>query len=102
MHVDKVSFGSAKIVSGVKIRSGIRKGISRADNRTFQEILGLGKPKQGVISGFESLNEIHEMVKLGWGNKLTEIDRLYYNSMVEYHNMMLAAKEIEELFGPLT
>ena len=101
MNVDKISFGNAKIVRGVKIKSGIRKGISRTDNRTFQEILGLDKPKRGVISGLEGLNEIHEMVKLGWGDKLTEIDMLYYNAMVDYHNSMLAAKEIEELFGSL-
>lgn len=102
MQVDKVSFGNAKIVSGVKIKTGIRKGVSTNNNRTFQEILGFGKPKQGVISGFESLNEIHEKVMLGLGDTLTEIDRLYYNVMVYDHNSMLAREEIEELFGPLT
>ena len=100
VHVEMVSFGNSKIVSGVKIKTGIRKGVSKVDNRTYQEIMGLGKPKWGVISGWEWMNEIYEKIKRG--EKLTEFEKLYFGETNCALASNLAKDDFEELFGPLT
>ena len=100
MNVDKISFGHSQIVKGVKLKTGVRSKILRKDDRTFQEIMGFGKPKQGVVTGFENLNAIHEKIRSG--EKLTEYEELYYMEMRSAIASSFAEKDIEELFGALS
>ena len=100
MNVAKVSFGSAKVVNGIKIKTAARKGISKTDNRSYQEIMGLGKPKWNVISGWEWMNEIYEKIKRG--ETLTEFEKLYFDETHCAVASNLAKDDFEELFGPLT
>ena len=94
------NFGNAKVVDGCKIKTAVRKGVPQIDNRSYQEIMGLGKPKWGFISGWEWMNEIYEKIKRG--EELTDFEKLYFGETNCAISSSLAKEEYEELFGPLT
>lgn len=99
MNVTKINFGNSRAVKINQLKK-VSKTQIPANNKTFQEIIGYGKPQQGKISGFESLNAIYDKIKRG--ENLSGFERLYYSEMCMAIASSFAQNDYEDVFGPLT